>query len=402
MRRFFQRRPWLTDSLLAGLYLLIASLLAIATAFAPGLTPVWIAIVLAAAGTAVVLFRRRRPVLMFALATVLALIGAATSTVAEMLLPLLAVYAVGVYRSTRAAWACFGVGMVGAALAAYLIGVRTRSGPYLLDPTQAPDSGDPFSDWVNSASALVILFLIGTLIGTNVGERKRYIAALVDRAGQLLRERDQQAVIASARERERIAREMHDIIAHSLSVMISLSEGAYAAAPDRPVQSRDAIGRVAETGRRTLGEVRRLLGAVRADDPTFSVEHAPQPGVAQLAQLAEEIRLAGLPVRMTLTGTPAADPALGLTVYRIVQESLTNALRHARGAREVVVLVAWADGAVEITVDDDAPSPPADLEPGRGILGIRERTALYGGVVEVGRREVGGWRVFVGLPWTGE
>src|SRR5690606_20985517 len=120
---------------------------------------------------------------------------------------------------------------------------------------------------------------------------------------------------ARALERERIAREMHDVIAHSLSVMIAISDGAHAAVDGSPKQAKEAIGRVAETGRRTLGEVRRLLGSVRADS---GVAHAPQPDARQLAALAQEFVAAGLPVRLTVSGEPSSDPALGLTVYRIV------------------------------------------------------------------------------------
>ncbi|PNI09470.1 ATPase [Arthrobacter sp. AFG7.2] len=405
VRRSLQRRPWLGDLLPTVLYVLFAGLLATASAGDPDAAPLWIAVVLAVPGTATAFFSRRRPVLMFAAATLLFLVSAATSTTAELLLVLLALYAIGANRSPRAAWTSFGLGTGGAALAAFILTVRSRTGPLLLEPTQPPNSGDLFSDWLNNTIGITLTLLIATLIGTNVGGRKRYIGALLDRARHLERERDQQSEIASARERERIAREMHDIIAHSLSVMIFLADGAYAAAPGRPGQSREAMGRVADTGRTTLAEVRRLLGAVRTTEREHPADHAPQPGAAQLGHLADDIRRAGLPVQLTTAGPPITDPALGLTVYRIVQESLTNALRHAHGASKVTVLVATSGEAVDITVDDDAPSGPAgnhESEPGRGILGIRERAALYGGAVAAGPRKDGGWRLQVRLPWTGE
>ena len=195
---------------------------------------------------------------------------------------------------------------------------------------------------------------------------------------------------------------MHDVIAHSLSVMIALSEGAHAAAPSRPDEARIAMGRAAETGRRTLAEVRRLLGSVRADPADPPADSAPQPGVGQLMALSEEFARAGLPVRLDLEGSPAEDAALGLTVYRILQESLTNALRHATGATEVRARVRWTADAVRITVEDDAPrrlgvgDTGADV--GRGLLGIRERAALYGGDAQAGPRDDIGWRVSVRLP----
>jgi signal transduction histidine kinase len=401
IRRFFQTRPWVTDSLLAAVYLLGAAGLAIAEA--PDSAPLWAVVPLALAGTATLLFRRRKPVLVFAISNVLYVLSTAVGTTVESILPLLAIYAVGVYRSSRAAWACFGIGSAVAALDGFLLALRTRFGPSILEPIEPPISSDLFADWANNAVGVIVLLLIATLIGTNIGGRVRYVAALVDRAAQLARERDQQAEIASAQERERIAREMHDVIAHSLSVMIALSEGANAAAETRPEQARIAMGRAAETGRRTLGEVRRLLASVRSDRAPGVAEHTPQPGAGDIVALVEEFSRAGLPVRLAISGAPAADVALGLTVYRILQESLTNALRHAGGATEVVARVDWTATAVEILVEDDAPQRDGDgSDPGRGLVGIRERAALYGGEARIGPRGANGWRVFVHLPTKGE
>ncbi|RWZ58497.1 hypothetical protein ELQ92_14435 [Labedella populi] len=401
VRRFFREHPWVTDSLLALVYLVGASLLAV-LASEDG-APLWIVVPLALAGTAALLFRRRRPVLVFAVANVLYLLSTLAGTTAESVLPLLAIYAVGVYRSSRAAWACFGVGSAAAAADGLLLAFRTRFGSPILEPIEPPVSGDLLADWTNNTVGVVVMLLIATLIGTNIGGRVRYVAALVDRAAQLARERDQQAEIASAQERERIAREMHDVIAHSLSVMVALSEGASAAVEARPDQAKLAMGRAAETGRRTLGEVRRLLASVRSDAHGDAVEVMPQPGAGDIVTLIEEFERAGLPVRLDLVGVPSADAALGLTVYRILQESLTNALRHARGATVVVARVEWSAAAVEITVEDDAPvRPGAGSDPGRGLVGIRERAALYGGRATIGPREPNGWRVVVRLPRRGD
>jgi signal transduction histidine kinase len=401
IRRFFQTRPWVTDSLVAVLYLLGAGGLAIAAT--PESAPLWAVVLLALAGTATLLFRRRKPVLVFAIANVLYVLSTLVGTTAESLMPLLAIYAVGVYRSSRAAWACFGLGSAVAALDGLLLAWRTRFGPSILEPIEPPVSSDLFADWANNSVGSIVMLLIATLIGTNIGGRVRYVAALVDRAAQLARERDQQAEIASAQERERIAREMHDVIAHSLSVMIALSEGANAAAESRPEQAKIAMGRAAETGRRTLGEVRRLLASVRSDREHGEVEHTPQPGAGDVVALVEEFSRAGLPVRLAISGAPAADAALGLTVYRILQESLTNALRHAGGATEVVARVDWTTTAVDITVEDDAPQRIGDgSDPGRGLVGIRERASLYGGEAQIGPRGANGWRVFVHLPRKGE
>jgi signal transduction histidine kinase len=206
---------------------------------------------------------------------------------------------------------------------------------------------------------------------------------------------------------------MHDVIAHSLTVMIAVSDGARLAADENPQQAKEAIGRVAETGRRTLSEVRRLLGTVRDGESASTVEpalagareaqpqHAPQPDAGRLPALVQEFADAGLPVRMTLSGRPPADAALGLTVYRIVQESLTNSLRHATDLQSVEVHVDWLADEVGIVVQDTSASPPASViteTVGRGLLGMQERAALYNGMIEAGPQDLG-WRVAARLHW---
>ena len=383
---------------MAGFYAFVAVVLAVTSATPPLYTPLWFSTALLVAGLAVVL-DRRHPVLTFVGAMVLLLLSLAGGTGAESIVAVVTLYRVGVYRAPAVAWTCFAVAGIVGGFAAAILNIRARTGLPFWEPTQVPVSPDPVSDWFNFALIIVTPLLIAVLFGTNAGHRRRYVAALVDRASQLARERDQQAEIATARERQRIAREMHDVIAHSLSVIIALTEGAYAAAPDRPEQSRDAVLRAAETGRRTLGEVRRLLGAVNSDAPDPLTAHAPQPDASALPELVEEFRRAGLPVRLIVTGAPPPDPALGLTVYRIAQESMTNALRHARSIREATVAVTWGQGEVTITTEDAAQAPPPSSRAGRGILGMKERAALYGGSVEAGPTEGGGWRVVARLHW---
>ncbi|KQV25215.1 sensor histidine kinase [Yonghaparkia sp. Soil809] len=341
------------------------------------------------------LLRRRYPLLMFALANVLIIIGSAIGSTAEILLPLLTIYAVGVYRPTRAAWISFGAGSAAAIVAGLVAAARA---PAL--PGAAADASQDFVGvWFNNTATAIVFLLVATLIGTNVGSRKRYVAALLERAAQLARERDAQAEIASAHERERIAREMHDVIAHSLSVMIALTEGARASAPEHPERAQDAMGRAAETGRRTLAEVRRLLGSVRGDGGDQQVTRAPQPGVDELPALVTEFTRAGLPVSLSMSGSPVRDPALELTVFRLVQESLTNALRHAPQATSVSVSLTWTTETVEVVIEDDGPTAPSTTgDVGRGILGMRKRVAFYGGELEAGPRSARGWRVRATLP----
>jgi signal transduction histidine kinase len=398
VRGFFRNRPWIARASVVAGYASVALILAVISAIPPLRTPWWFSALLIVAGCALLLVRRS-PLGAFVGALALLLVSVAGGTGAEAIVAVITLYRVGVHHSAVVAWLCFAGAAVGGGIGAALLVARARGGFRLWEPTQPPITSDPFSDWLNAALLIVVPLLIAALFGANAGQRRRYVAALIDRASQLARERDQQAEIAAAGERERISREMHDVIAHSLSVIIALTEGANAAAPDQPEQARDAVSRAAETGRRTLNEVRRLLGPVHGDERDQPAGHAPQPNESDLPELAEEFRRAGLPVRLSTTGAPPNDPVLGLTVYRIVQESLTNALRHARGVRDVGVTVTWAQGEVTVLTEDSALASVVSMNPGRGILGMKERVALYEGEVEAGPRENGGWRVFARLQW---
>lgn len=393
LRRYLQRHPWVTDTLVAVAYVLVAAIFVVIAAVAPGAPALGLVVAMTVAGAAVVALRRRFPVAMFALANVLLIVGAAVGTAVEIFLPLITVYAIGVYRSTRTAWLSFAGGAVAAALAS-IVGVVWAPNA-LIEPATTGGATLPLA--VNGAITGIAVLLIATLIGTNVGSRNRYVAALVERAAQLARERDAQAEIARGLERERIAREMHDVIAHSLSVMIALSEGARAAAPEHPENAQRAMERAADTGRRTLGEVRRMLGTVRGDDAP--PERAPQPAMSDLAALIADVQGAGLPVTVSTRGTPHADPSLELTVYRVVQESLTNTLRHGSRVSRARVALDWGDDAVTVTVSDDGAVPSASSPAvGRGLIGMRERVALFGGELTAGPGPARGWKVSARIP----
>jgi signal transduction histidine kinase len=378
-------------------YVLVAACAALISLEPRFETPWWVTALLGAAGLAVLAARSRWLLPAFAGALVLALLSLAVGTGAECLLVVITLYRVGVQRPATLAWAYFGVAMAFGALGALVFTARLSSGPSLWgSPPVTPR--DATLDWAAAYVAIAVTLLIANLLGTNAGQRRRSLAALVERAEQLARERDQQAEIASAQERERIAREMHDIIAHSLSVIIAVADGAHAAADERPDEAKKAIARVAETGRRTLGEVRRLLGSVRGEQESVD-PHSPQPDATQLPALVEDFREAGLPVQLTMSGAPSIDPAVGLTVYRIVQESLTNVLRHARGIEQVKVVVSWTADDVTILVWDRTSAPTSSTDAGRGILGMRERVALFDGDVEAGPHRDGGWQVRARLHW---
>jgi signal transduction histidine kinase len=241
-------------------------------------------------------------------------------------------------------------------------------------------------------------FAAAGFAGYYVRTRRAYLEAVEDRAGRAERERDQQAELAAAAERVRIAREVHDIVAHNIAVMIALADGAAYTAEARPGQAASVMGQVSATGRSALAEMRRLVGVLR--EPT-TPGHAPQPGLDDLEELAATMRAAGLPARLTVTGPPVPlPPGAQLALYRITQEALTNTLKHAPGATAQVRL-AYRPGQVELEVTDDGRPDgiPAGGEPagprgdGHGIAGMRERAGAFGGQVSAGPRPGGGWRV---------
>ncbi|MFE6353631.1 sensor histidine kinase [Streptomyces rochei] len=264
--------------------------------------------------------------------------------------------------------------------------------------------GESSASWNQQFGSQLLSLGVAALIGVTVRTRRNYTAALEDRARRLETERDQQARIAAAAERARIAREMHDIIGHNLSVITGLADGGrYAAAksPERAAQALDAIG---STSRQALGELRRLLDVLREDAPgrPHSAELAPQPSLTDLAPLVDGVRRAGLPVRTTVHGRPDLPAGRQLAVYRVIQEALTNTLKHAGPDATADIQLRYGEGgSVTLTVTDTGRAVRSDSPgDGRGLPGMRERTALYGGTLEAGPRPhpERGWRVHLHLP----
>jgi signal transduction histidine kinase len=261
----------------------------------------------------------------------------------------------------------------------------------------------PKGSWDAQVVPQIWALALVTALGIAVRSRQDYTASLVERARQLETERDQQARLAAAAERTRIAREMHDIIGHNLSVITGLADGgSYAAArnPDRAVQALTAI---AGTSRQALTDLRRLLDVLRDDEaPPTTAELTPQPALADLDDLVTGVRAAGLPVELTVTDIPPASlpPAAQLALYRIAQEALTNTLKHGGPSATATITLTHATDSATLTVTDTGrggPPPPADLG-GRGLTGMRERTALYDGTLEAGPHPDGGWRVQATIP----
>ena len=248
-----------------------------------------------------------------------------------------------------------------------------------------------------------LIFLSGLIaaalgLGLYTGTRRAYLAELRDRADRLERERDQQAALAVAAERARIAREMHDIVAHHLTVMIPLSEAAIAASASSPMRANDVMNSVADTGRRALADTRRLLGVLRqqpGQDPAGSLQ--PVPDLTQLDTLIEQVRSAGLDTTLEIHGQAPDVPAgIQLTVYRLVQEALTNTLKHGGAGAHASVRLRYLPGELLVDIDDDgagATPAPATAGVGSGLVGMRERIHAYGGDVQAGPREPGGWQV---------
>jgi signal transduction histidine kinase len=219
-----------------------------------------------------------------------------------------------------------------------------------------------------------------------------YMRELRERASRAEREREERAAAAVASERARIARELHDIVAHNVSVMVVQAEAADEMLErGKPERARTPIRKIEETGRAALTDMRRLLGILREADarPAF----APQPGIANLELLLAKVRESGLHVELEVVGEPEPlPPGVDLSAYRIVQEALTNALRYAGPAR-ARVLVRFAAGALELEVVDDGVGAGAGGNGGHGLVGMRERVALFGGELEAGPGPQGGYRV---------
>jgi signal transduction histidine kinase len=374
-----------TDLLVAAAY--TAPALAATIAFrdgeteGPGLVLQWLAVVVS--GTALV-FRRRAPMSCLAATAGIMLITFSVPASFATVATAMALYAVGVYRSARHA----------------VLSLLGTSAVLLVAAVLLPWSMVDLGQAVQAIAVLVI----ATLIGLNVRTRRRYVGALVDRADRLMREREHLASIAAAAERNAIAREMHDIVSHGLAVMISLAHGSAEIASTDPARAVQAMRQVAETGRVAVTDMRRMLGVLSEGDTEGNTQMlagaiVPSPGVADIPDLVELFRSAGLPVVLESAGVPPADSGFQLAIYRIVQEGLTNALKYARSATAVTVRTEFSPHAILASVTDDGqPEVAAADHAGRGVAGMRERVALYGGTLRAGPLASGGWSVTARFP----
>jgi signal transduction histidine kinase len=371
LHRWFDRHPFAGDHLVAAVAVLLVAgelisgrLLSYDTAVAPTTEEA----VLSLALVAPLAFGPRAPVAVFATVMVICLVQLAVTAhvlVAD-LAPLVALYYLIVHGPSRLAPIGLGVALVG--------GV------------------------VMSARASFPGVLNGFVVGTAVVSAEVLLAALLgdrrvsrrDRLAALEVERDQQAEIGAAQERARIARELHDVVAHSLAVMVAQADGGRYAAPGDPDAAPRALAQIADTGRDALAQMRRLLGVLRAGE-----EGADLPG------LVRRMAGAGLPVELEVEGQARELPAaVQLCIHRVAQEALTNVLKHADSPRRVEVVLRYLDAEVELTVRDDGRGSAAADGKGHGLAGMRERVALHNGVVHAGPRADGGYEVRARVPAT--
>lgn len=335
-------------------------------------------------------WRRQEPEIVFVVTGILALGQLATYSypVVGDLAALLVVHATTAYARDRAwGWAALGVGMIGAIL-----------GPYIWFR-----NGIGYADQLVMIAMAAIAVLVAFLIGRrDVTHDRETRVATAERERLLAVERDQRAEMAAAAERTRIARELHDIVAHSLSVVVVQADGGYAAAKSKPEVAQQVLGTIAETARAALADMRRLVGVLRAGAGPESdhPDYAPAPTAADVPELVETVRNAGQPAELVVVGTERElPPGVGLTVYRVIQESLTNVIKHAGpGARAEVALV-YGDNEIQLTVLDDGRGAAAFGDGlGNGLTGMRERVGLLGGTVAAHPRPGGGFLVTASIP----
>ena len=324
----------------------------------------------------ILLLRRRRPLLVFA---ALAAIAALQWLIAD---PQLGDAALLI--------ALYGVALRGNLVELVLAASVLEAGAVIAAAKWAPS--DPVKIWIG----LSALGLAAAVLGISVRQRRTLLASLHERAARLEYERDQEGRLAAAAERNRIAREMHDIIAHNLSVMIALADGAGYAIDASPAQASVAAEQISATGRDALTEMRRLLGILR--DGPLERPLQPQPRVAELELLAERVRAAGVPVELVIDGDPALLPeGIQLALFRVAQEALTNTLKHAARPASARVSLSCRGEQVELDATDTGGRAPGGIGAGRGISGMRERALAYGGELRAGPRPEGGWRVHMQL-----
>jgi signal transduction histidine kinase len=380
--------PWVFDSVLAAAAAALSVSLFASELSRSGLASgvVVLGYALALLHTLSLAARRRFPMTVLATSVASGLAFAAIGLPPVLLGPaiLVPVYTVAAYRERR-------VSLIGLAAAEVgLAGVQLTPGRTDL------------STWVGNTLVLAAAWLLGNF----VGDRRAYAAQLEERTAELEQAREDLARRAVTDERLRLARELHDVVAHSMSVIAVQSAVGAHVAEAQPEEARKALAAIETASRAALEELRRLLGVLRQDDggePYGSL--APVPGLADLDTLLAEVGKVGLAVKVRVEGVRPELPAgVDLSAYRIVQEALTNVVRHA-GPTRAQVVVCYGDREIAVEITDDGKGAPSDgrtAKVGHGIIGMRERVALFGGDLEAGPRPGGGFRVAARLPFAAD
>ncbi|WP_237762577.1 sensor histidine kinase [Arthrobacter sp. ERGS1:01] len=385
MRTYLYNHPRVMDVVVVVAYLLAGSGTFLSSRPALNVTT---HLVLMAAASVVLMFRRDKPLAVLAILSVFEIMNVMLVPNASNIGASLwfALYAVALNHRAVVSFAI-------AAVASIPLVVYTLY--FYQFPAEFLTADGPSA--LESNIITVIVMLLSNVIATGIG-------ASVRRGREHETELRQWAIrnaqLASVAERNRIAREMHDVVAHSLTVMIALSDGAAVVVRRDPAQAGEVLGQLSHTGRNALADMRRVLGVLR-DDSAAGGARSPQPDHADLGALFEGFRQAGLPLSVTQAGPPLpADPSLQLTVYRIAQESLTNVLRYGTAVSRVQVLIDNdpAGGMLRMRITDDGHgSVDPSKGTGQGIVGMRERAGIYAGTLEAGPVAQGGWSVDVVL-----
>ena len=393
LRRYLHRHPRMMDAVVALCYALLVAP-TVADAVTSG---AWLAAVLLFAVAGALFFRRIYPVVLVAFVAVVevavTLLHPWGSNVSAGLW--FSLYAVAVVHTRRFAFITLAAATAPLALLYLFAAVGPIEHPFVHGTGPNPADFQLLSS-IATGATIALSNVIATGIGISVRQRREHeqeIAAWAARTASL----------ASVNERTRIAREMHDVVAHSLTVMISLSDGAAVVVRKSPERAGEVLGELSRTGRTALADMRRVLGVLR-DDAGAAAPRQPLASADSLDKLLEGFRTAGLPLHYSHTG-PALpeDAAFRLTVYRIVQESLTNVLRYARSLSRVDVRIVRAGSTVTIDVLDDGAGQGSDPAwgSGQGLAGMAERARIYSGTVEAGRKGQG-WSVRAVLAWPGD
>ena len=378
--------PMAGDTVLAVLLGFVDLLLFVADQFAelPELPPWYVAVPVNIAMVAPLVFRRKSPLWSAYVVLVVSIVHATLmlgiSSVAGLAM---SIYSVVVYAGRRQGAVFVGAVIVSSA-------VQLALGP----------SDELFISVLFLAFGIALCWTLGEFVGA----RRAYDVEVEARLHLLETERDQATRIAVAEERGRIARELHDVVAHAVSVMVVQADGASYAIESNPELAQRALQTISETGRGALGELRRLLDVLRSDDADGE-PRVPQPDAHALAELADRMRTSGVPVELETDDLGDLPAGVSLGIYRIVQESLTNTLKHAGRGATAAVRVHRTGDLVEVLVSDDGAGRVPQLAVssqrlpgGNGLIGMRERAHVYGGTLDVGPAPGGGWQVRAALP----